>query len=71
MEESSDDKLSDTDTLVTFSSTFIFEKLLSALTSAGAGSEKANSTLGDDAADGTESEGGLSEEASAAAASLS
>ena len=72
-EESSDSggKLSDTNTLVTFPSTFIFEKLLSALTSAGAGSEKANSTLGDDTADGTECEGGLSGEASATAASLS
>ena len=54
-------KLLDTDTLVTFPLTFILEKLLSALTSARASSEKVNSTLGDDTADGTECEGGLSD----------
>ena len=73
-EESSDSggKLSDADTLVTFPSTFILEKLLSALISAGAGSEKVNCILGDDTADGAGGgEGRLTEEASVAAASLS
>ena len=56
--ESSSVKLSDTYILVTLPSTFILEKLLSALTSARFGSEKVNSTLGDDTADGTECEGG-------------
>ena len=73
-EESSDSvgKLSDSDALVTFLSTFILEKLLSALISAGAGSEKVNCILGDDTADGAGGgEGRLTEEASVAAASLS
>ena len=56
----SDNELSAADKLVTFPSTFIFEKLVSALTSAGAGSEKVNATFGEDAAgltEGIEDEG--------------
>ena len=61
---------------VTFPSMVIFEELLSSLTSAGAGSEKMKSTLGDDAAEGTggkgtEGESRFSLEASETAASLS
>ena len=51
------EELSAADRLVTFPSTFILEKLLSALTSAGAGSEKVNATFGEDMAEGTEAEG--------------
>ena len=66
-EESSDSggKLSDTNALVTFLSTFILEKLLSSLISAGSGSAKVNCILEDDTADGAGGgEGGLTEEAS-------
>ena len=71
LEESSEDELSATDRLVTFPSMFILEKLVSVLRSAGTGSEKVNATVGEDAAEGTEGEEGVSVEASGAAASLS
>ena len=66
-----ENELSAADRLVTFPSTFIFEKLISVLTSAGAGSEKVNATVGEDAAEGTEGEEEGSEEASGTAASFS